>query len=234
MGKSSGTMQRIIAVAIQEIANEDIYHRIRLERIAEKAGVSEATIHYHFGRKEDFSKAVWEKVLAERKPYSLPYYYEQNRDMLKTPAGQRKFLSGMVRTYCSFFHSPKSEYLRKVIRLFFIENIGLAKEPRKHVRQYFQTELNAFLQICREITGVDDPVKYARLFLFIMHPLTIACAHPVNPSRNEIPITMEQYEELVMEHANVALCFHLGLGIETEKIKTPEPTPARKSAKAKK
>ncbi len=68
MGKSSGTIQRIISVAIQEIVNEDIYHRIRLERIAEKAGVSEATIHYHFGGKENFSKAVWEKVLEERKP----------------------------------------------------------------------------------------------------------------------------------------------------------------------
>ena len=228
MSKSTGTMQRIIAVAIQEIANEDIYHRIRLERIAGKAGVSAATIHYHFGRKDDFAKAVWKNVTEERRPYSLPYFYERNREMLKTPAGQREFLSRMVRTYCAFFHSPKSEYLRKVIRLFLIENIGLGKEPRKHVSQYFRAELDAFQRICRDIKGVDDPVRYSRMFLFIMHPLSIACSHPVNPSRYEVATSMEQYKELVMEHAEQALRFHLGLDAASEKAAKPN-RPGHKS-----
>lgn len=211
MSKSGATRKRIIAAAVQQIAGEDIYHRLRLERIAEKAGVSEATIHYHFGRKDNFSQAVWQSIVDEREPYTLANFYLRNRALLATPSGKHEFIHRMIECYCIFFQSPKSEYLRRLIRLFFIENIGIGKIPRKHVNQYFQSELDAFNQICQAISGRMTPLESSLLFLFIMHPLSIAYTHHVNPSKRISEISMEHYCMAVKQYAENELLYHLGM-----------------------
>ncbi|MBO4631822.1 MAG: TetR/AcrR family transcriptional regulator [Lentisphaeria bacterium] len=211
MNKSALTRRRILAAAVQQIAGEDIYHRLQLERIAEKAGISEATIHYHFGRKDDFSKAVWQSIMEERKPFTLSNFYAQNKKMLSRENEQRQFIHMMIENYCAFFRTPKSEYLRRLIRLFFIENIGMGKIPREHVNQYFQSELSAFHHICRDICGTDNTFETALWFLFIMHPLSIAFTHMINPDRQTINVSREQYERSVMGYAEQQLLFRLGL-----------------------
>ena len=218
MSKSLQTRRKIISAAIQHIAGEDFFHRMQLERIAEKAGVSEATIHYHFGTKEDFAKAVWQNIIEERAKYTLNDFYDQNKHLLKDPEGQRKFIHQMIVTICTFFWKPKNEYLRRLIRLFFMENIGVGKTLRPHVTEYFQKELDSFYQICHEISGLTSRSESSLLFLFIMHPLSIAYTHSVNPKHHKSSeMTFGQYEKAVIMYAETELLFHLGLEAPTEK-----------------
>ena len=212
MSKALQTRRKIISAAIQHIAGEDFFHRIQLERIAEKAGVSEATIHYHFGTKEDFSKAVWQSIVEERAKYNLNDFYQQNKHLLKDPAGQREFIHQMIVTICTFFWKPRNEYLRRLIRLFFMENIGVGKTLRPHVIEYFQKELDSFYQICHEINGLTSRSESSLLFLFIMHPLSIAYTHSVSPKRlKSSEMTSGQYEKAVIYYAETELLFQLGL-----------------------
>jgi len=108
MSKSSLTRRKIITAAVQQIAGDDLYHRLQLERIAEKAGISEATIHYHFPRKNDFSKALWQSIEEERQPYSLAKFYKNHQELLKDRDGQREFIHQMLLNYYAFFKQGKN------------------------------------------------------------------------------------------------------------------------------
>ena len=212
MSKSLQTRNKIIAAAFQQIAGEDSLHRLQLERIAEKAGVSEATIHYHFGTKEEFSKALWQNIVEQRAPYTFGHFYEQNRHLLEDREGQKEFIHQMIITICTFFRKPKNEYLRRLVRLFFMENIGVGKSIRPHVTEYVQKELDVFHQICHEICGLNSKDESSLLFLFVMHPLSISFTHAVNPQRRSgSEMTFAQYEKAVMNYAEHELLFHLGL-----------------------
>ena len=228
MSKSLQTRNKIITAAFQQIAGEDFLHRLQLERIAEKAGVSEATIHYHFGTKEDFSKALWQNIVEQRAQYTMGYFYEHNKHLLKDREGQKVFIHQMLVTISTFFRKPKNEYLRRLVRLFFMENIGVGKSIRPHVSEYVQKELDAFHQICHEICGLNSKDESSLLFLFIMHPLTISFTHAVNPQRrSESKMTFAQYEKTVLNYAEHELMFHLGLmepNVQNRRHPVPPPS----------
>ena len=213
MSKSLQTQNKIIAAAVQQIAGEDFFHRLRLERIAEKAGVSEATIHYQFGTKEDFAKSVWQSVVDEREPYSLPKFYEEHKELLKDRAGQCKFIQLMLRNYRDFFRHGKSKSYRRLLRVFFLESMGFDNGRRKHVEQYFLGELLVFHQICKEISGLDDLYYSSMLFLFTMQPLAFAHVHlsGVRSLEKETHQPLSRHEKIIERHAENALMFHLGL-----------------------
>lgn len=213
MSKALQTRNKIVAAAVQQIAGEDFFHRLRLERIAEKAGVSEATIHYHFGTKEDFAKAVWQSVVDEREPYSLPKFYEEHKDLLKDRAGQCKFIRLMLKNYREFFRHGKSKSYRRLLRVFFLENVGFDKGRRQHVEGYFLGELRTFHRICQEITGIDDVYYSSMLFLFTMQPLAFAHVHMIGIRSLEMEAgqPLSRQEKLIDQHAENALMFQLGL-----------------------
>ena len=213
MSKSLQTRKKIVTAAVHQIAGEDFYHRLRLERIAEKAGVSEATIHYHFGTKEKFSKAVWQSVIEEREPYSLQKFYEEHKELLKDRAGQRKFIHLMLANYREFFRHGKSKAYRRLLRVFFLENIGFENGRRKHIEEYFLGELLVFHKICKEISGLDDLYYSSMLFLFTMQPLSFAHVHllGVRTLEKETNQPLSRHEKIIDRHAENALMFHLGL-----------------------
>ena len=80
MSKAEIPRQRIINAAILTLAGEDMFHRIQLDHLAEKAGVSEATVRYHFNSKDKFLLAVWNCIVKEREPYTLEHFYRQNKN----------------------------------------------------------------------------------------------------------------------------------------------------------
>ena len=209
-----------------------------MDRIAEKARVAESTVRAHFARNEDFPNTVWHSVVEERKPYTLANFYARHKRMLKRVNGGRNFIHLMLIYYSAFFRSPKTEYFRCLIRIFFIENIGLGKSPRKRVNEYFQAELNAFHNICHDICGITDTSETALWYLFIMHPLAIAFSHLVNPEHRAADIPMAEYEHTVMEYAEQQLLFRLGLlkpeehTLRKNELK-PEESPLRKTSRKK-
>ena len=211
MSKINETRQRIITAAVKQIAGEDIYHRLRLERIAEKAGVSEATIHYHFKNKEEFSKAVWQGIVEERESYSLARFYHDNKKLLKDRAGQREFIHQMLTNYTAFFRLGKSKSYRRMLRIFFIENIGFDNGLREHVEQYFLEDFMIFHRICKEISGIDDKNYSSMLFLFTMQPLAYSHIHLVGIRSQEKSLNPARHEKIILLHAEHALLYHLGL-----------------------
>ena len=213
MSKVNDTRQKIISAAVKQIAGEYIYHRLQLERIAEKAGVSEATIRYHFKTKEDLSKAVWQGVLEEREPYSLHRFYEEHKDMLKDRAGQREFIHQMLINYAAFFRMGKSKSYRRLLRIFFLENIGFKNGQREHVRQSFYEDFMVFHQICKEISGIDDLNHSSMLFLFTMQPLVFIHVHIIATQdlENKKNVPVSHQEKIIMHHAEYSLLYHLGL-----------------------
>ena len=213
MSKANMTRKRIISAAVQQIAGEDFYHRLRLERIAEKAGVSEATIHYHFGTKGVFSKAVWQSIVEERKPYSLVNFYNEHKELLKDRDGQREFLRLMLNNYYAFFRLGKSKSFRRMLRLFFLENIGFDNGLREHVNQYFMEELESFHQICKTITGIDDLYHSSMLFLFALQPIAYAYTHlaATRSLEKRTTVPFSHHEQLILFHAEKILLFQLGL-----------------------
>ena len=210
MNKSALTRRRIVAAAVQQLAGEDIYHRLDAEPIAAKAGVSEATIRYYFGKKDDLSKAVWQSIVDERKPYTVQYFYSAHRDLLATRDGQRKFIRQMLVSYSSFFQQPQSEPRNRLIRLFFIEHICSKKSPREHIYGYLQEELDMFHQICHEICGIEDRLETSMWFLFFLNPLGASFRH--------IPLMeiRQGYLESVIEFSEKMLFEKLGLADETK------------------
>ena len=213
MSKVNDTRQKIISAAVKQIAGEDIYHRLQLERIAEKAGVSEATIRYHFKTKQDFSKAIWQGVVEEREPYCLARFYNENKDLLKDRAGQREFIHRMLANYTAFFRLGKSKSYRRLLRVFFLENVGFDNGRRRHVEQYFLGELLVFHRICKEISGLDDLYYSSMLFLFTLQPLAFSHVHliGVRSLEKETNQPLSRHEEIIERHAENALMFHLGL-----------------------
>ena len=211
MSKVNDTRRRIIAAAVKQIAGEDIYHRLRLERIAEKAGVSEATIRYHFKTKEDFSKAVWQGIIEERKPYCLTRFYEEHKELLKDRAGQREFIHQMLINYAAFFRMGKSKSYRRLLRIFFIENIGSDNGLREHVEQNFLEDFMMFHRICKEISGIDDKNYSSMLFLFTMQPLAYSYIHLVGVRSQEKSLNRARHEMIILLHAEHSLLYHLGL-----------------------
>ena len=177
MNKLALTRRRIVAAAIQQLAGEDIYHRLDASSIAEKVGVSDATIRYYFGKKGDLSKAVWKAVVEEREPYSVKYFYNTHRELLATREGQREFIRQLLRVYSSFFQLPQRDSRTRMIRLFFIEHICSKKSPREHIYCYLQEELDIFHQICHEICGIEDRLETAMWFLFFLNPLGASFRH---------------------------------------------------------
>lgn len=211
MSKASQTRKKIISAAVRQLAGEDFYHRLQLERIAEKAGISEATIHYHFGKKDDLSKALWDSIVEERNPYMLEIFYKENRYLLTDAAGQRKFIHRMIENYCGFFLLQQKAGHRQMVRLFSMENMGTGKEPRQHVKQYFQRELDAFHAICKEIAGMDDLYQTTLLFLFVLGPLMVGLTHHTNPRGDACHIKLDDYVESIMFFAEQHLLYQLGL-----------------------
>lgn len=177
MNKSALTRRRIVAAAVQQLAGEDIYHRLDSESIAVKAGVSEATIRYYFGKKDELSKAVWQSIVDERKSYSVRYFYDTHRELLATREGQREFIHQMLIAYSSFFQQPNSEPRNRLIRLFYIEHICSKKSPREHIYGYLQEELDIFHRICFEICGIEDRLETSMWFLFFLNPLGASFRH---------------------------------------------------------
>ena len=171
------TRRRIVAAAVQQLAGEDIYHRLDAELIADRAGVSEATVRYYFSKKDELSKAAWQSIVDEREPYSVKYFYNTHREMLATREGQREFIRQMLVTYSSFFQQPQSEPRNRLIRLFYIEHICSKKSPREHIYSYLQEELDMFHQICHEICGIEDRLETSMWFLFFLNPLGASFRH---------------------------------------------------------
>ena len=213
MSKSSLTRRKIIAAAVQQIAGEDIYHRLEMERIAEKAGVSEATIHYHFGRKDDFAKALWQCIEEERQPYSLVKFYKDHQELLKDRDGQRKFIHQMLLNYYAFFKQGHKQSYRRMLRFFLLENIGFDHGRREHVNKYFLEELDVFHQVCTTVTGIDDLYHSSMLFLFTMLPIcfTYTHLHATRPLEKRVNIPFSEHEKIILMHAEHSLLFHLGL-----------------------
>jgi len=177
MNKSVLTRRRIVAGAVQQLAGEDIYHRLDAASVAAKAGVSEATVRYYFGKKDDLAKAVWESIVEERRPYSVQHFYDTHRDLLSTREGKREFIHQMLVTYSTFFQRPQSEPLNGLICLLYIEHICSKKSPREHIYRYLQDELDVFHQICHEICGIEDRLETSFWFLFFLNPLGASFRH---------------------------------------------------------
>ncbi len=177
MNKSALTRRRIVAAAVHQLAGEDIYHRLDASAIAGKTGVSEATVRYYFGKKDDLAKAVWQSIIDEREPYSVRFFYEKHRKLLASREGKRQFIHQMLITYSNFFLQPQCEPRNRLIRLFFIEHICTKQSPREHIYTYLQDELDVFHQICYEICGIEDRLETSMWFLFFLNPLGASFRH---------------------------------------------------------
>ena len=210
MNKSTMTRRKIVAAAVQQLAGEDIYHRMDASVIASKAGVSEATVRFYFGKKDDLSQAVWQNIVDERASYTVQSCYATNRKLLATREGQREFIRQMLVTYSSFFQRPQSEPRNRLIRLFFIEHICSKKSPREPIYRYLQEELDTFHQICHEICGIEDRLETSMWFLFFLNPLGASFRH--------IPLMeiRDGYLETVIAFSEKMLFEKLGLADETK------------------
>lgn len=210
MNKSALTRRRIVAAAIQQLAGEDIYHRLDAASVADTAGVSEATVRYYFGKKDELAKAVWKAVVEEREPYSVKYFYNTNRELLATREGQREFIRRLLVVYSSFFQRPQRKPQNRLIRLFYIEHICSKKSPREHIYSYLQEELDIFHQICHEICGIEDRLETSFWFLFFLNPLGASYRHiPLMEIRKD-------YLDSVIAFSEKMLFEKLGLADETK------------------
>lgn len=211
MSKAEITRQRIINAAILSLAGEDMFHRIQLDHLAEKAGVSAATVRYHFNSKDKFLLAVWNCIVKEREPYTLEHFYQHSKQLLETWDGQRKFIHDMLEQYCIFFRGEKDERQRRLIRLLIIELFNFVRSPIPYVDEYLNRELMIFHEICRKICGEDDFYETSLWYLFIMHPLAVSFSHQSNPRRFRDPIRTDDFENRILNCAEQQLLTRLHL-----------------------
>lgn len=178
MAKALATRQKILMAALQLLTGEDIAHKLSIDAVSEKCGISSATIRYHFGGKAGFVDAIWQHLLQIRSGHTLAMYYTKHKNLLASPEGQKEFIRGMFEDFLYFFQGSNGLEQQRWIRLFFIETINFPKRRRAAVKNYIEVELETFHTICGELCGDRlDRDQTDTWFLFIMHPLAVSFSH---------------------------------------------------------
>jgi AcrR family transcriptional regulator len=117
MSKKKDTKEKILAAAVAEFS-ELGFAGARMERIAQRADINKAMLHYYFSSKE--------KLYQEAIKQGIKRIFPKIRNLLLTENDPEKFLEKLPRLYISFFW--ENQTFVRMISFNFLQYQSLIRE----------------------------------------------------------------------------------------------------------
>ena len=165
-------METTIAQAAKEVFAESGYQRATLEEIAQRAGMSKATIYIYYKNKDDLFLQVVEELVN-----SAMAITSQEAATAKPPIEK---LYAIVRSKMEFY-----EHERDFFRIYLNEKHGLEvapKDPHKRaLREMYLQGIQTLSKVIQEgiDAGVLRPLDSRRLAFFLQEMMNTVHVHRI-------------------------------------------------------
>ncbi len=138
--------------------------------IVERAGASKTAIDWYFGGKAGLFEAVRQELRKISVGKCLETYFQKHKVLLENHDGQVEFVNGMLDAFQAFFQRKVNDPWLILLRQRVIQSYY---EIGADVFGYFmESDVNAFYQVYRIITGRDSADEAYAWFMCIMLPLS--------------------------------------------------------------
>jgi AcrR family transcriptional regulator len=181
-------METTIAQAAKEIFAERGYQRATLEEIAQRAGISKATIYLYYRNKDDLFLHVVEELVNTAMAAAA-----QEAATTKPPLEK---LYGMVRSKVEFY-----EHEREFFRIYLNEKQGQEVAPKdphkKALREMYLQGVETMAGVVQEgiDAGVLRPMEGRRLAFFLQEMISNVLEQRI---QGQIDTSMEEDLDLVL------------------------------------
>lgn len=116
MEKNTPSTREQLVYAAGELFAEFGYDGVSTRMIAEKAGVTLGSIHYHFGSKENLYLESFGYAMAAKKCNGFLEVLDENPLLAEQPAGQAEIIRAAVyRNFHEFFKPEKPRWERQIL-----------------------------------------------------------------------------------------------------------------------
>lgn len=189
---NSETEQRILGAAKKEFETKG-YNGVRMQKIADVAGISKASLHYYFRSKDNLFKKVFDNALSEY----LPLLNTWEDDSLNWEQKVRKFIN----EFAAFNKKGNLLFIIREINRrpdLLTEIIRKSKSPNRFV-EYFEK-----IEMSNSVSKKD-----IRIFYIILQ--SICCFPTLNAIvfKQSLRLSDEHYEELMEVYADGAANFFI-------------------------
>lgn len=192
MLETNETEQKILDAAKQEFETKG-YNGVRMQKIADAAGISKASLHYYFRSKDNLFKKVFDQAMSEY----LPLLNTWTDDSLNWEQKIRKFISDFT------------EFSEKGSLLFIIRELNRRPELLTEIIKNSKSP-NRFVAYFEKITTTNTiSTDEIRAFYIILQ--SICCFPTVNEIvlKKSLRLSDKQYKELMQGYASVAADFFI-------------------------
>jgi len=188
-------METTIAQAAKAVFAEWGYQRATLEEIAQRAGMSKATIYLYYKNKDDLFLQVVEELVRTAME-------ETAREALSSRPPLEK-LASMVRSKITFY-----EQEREFFNIYLNEKNGLEvapKDPHKRaLREMYLQGIEALAKALQEgmDSGVLRPMDSQRLAFFLQEMMSTVLVHRIQgKAKSSVQEDIEQLLDLFLHGA---------------------------------
>ncbi|WP_051305346.1 CerR family C-terminal domain-containing protein [Desulfogranum mediterraneum] len=166
MAKTTRTTREQLVYAAGELFAELGFDGVSTRMIAEKAGITLGSIHYHFGSKKNLYLEAFSYALEEKRCNGFLEVLEENPRLVEQPTGQAELIrTAVYRNFHEYFRAEKPRWERQIL---VRELVTPSSAIPLIVERFFKPDMEATRQFYRKIKpGAGD--KEINTWMDILH-----------------------------------------------------------------
>lgn len=195
MEKRTKTTKEQLLFSAGELFSEHGYDGVSTRMIADEAGVTLGSIHYHFGSKENLFLEACRYAIAEKRCNGFLEVLEENPSLADNPSGQAEIIrTAVYRNFHEFFRPEKPRWERRIL---IREVMNPSSAMAIIAEEIFKPDSEATREFYRKIKpGASD--REANAWMDILHAQIVfyaATEEVIELVRNEKITNFDFYRE---------------------------------------